>query len=122
MKWLGKLEYWLQSKNENSYGIRGIANDCSKSNLTNRMQYISVDGNSSDVLKVDFGVSQGSILGDDDDDDDDDDCFCGMVDRRKVSSLNSSRDHCQRSSPSRIINTLRAEFEPAQNLISGLVE
>ena len=29
-------------------------------------------------------------------------CFCGMVDRRKVLSLISSRDHCQRSSPLRI--------------------
>ena len=27
-------------------------------------------------------------------------CFCGMVDRRKAFSLISSRDHCQRSSPS----------------------
>ena len=30
-------------------------------------------------------------------DDDDDGLFCGMVDRRKVFSLNSSWDHCQRS-------------------------
>ena len=49
-------------------------------------------------------------------------CFCGMVDRGKVFSLISSRDHCQRSSPSRISNTPRAGFEPAQNLSSGLVE
>ena len=27
------------------------------------------------------------------------DCFCGMVDQRKVFSLISSQDHCQRSSP-----------------------
>ena len=32
-------------------------------------------------------------------------CFCGMVDRRKAFSLISSRDHCQRSSPSRISDT-----------------
>ena len=49
-------------------------------------------------------------------------CFCGMVDRRKVVSLISSRDHCQRSSPSRIFDMARAGFEPAQNLSSGLVE
>ena len=48
--------------------------------------------------------------------------FCGMVDRRKAFSLISSRDHCGRSSPSRISDTPRAGFEPAQNLISGLVE
>ena len=32
-------------------------------------------------------------------------CFCGMVDRRKAFSLISSRDHCQRSSPTRISDT-----------------
>ena len=37
-------------------------------------------------------------------------CFCGMVDRRKVFSLISSRDHCQRSSLSRISDTPRAGF------------
>ena len=49
-------------------------------------------------------------------------CFCGMVDWRKAFSLISSWDHCQRSSPSRISDTPRAGFEPAQNLSSGLVE
>ena len=49
-------------------------------------------------------------------------CFCGMVYRQKTISLISSRDHCQRSSPSRISDALRAGFEPAQNLSSGLVE
>ena len=45
-----------------------------------------------------------------------------MVDRRKVFRPISSLDHCQRSSPSRISNTPRAGFEPAQNLISSFVE
>ena len=45
-----------------------------------------------------------------------------MVDWRKAFSLNSSRDHYQISSPSRISDTPRAGFEPAQNLSSGLVE
>ena len=49
-------------------------------------------------------------------------CFCRMVDRRKAFSLISSRDHCQRYSPSRISDMPRAGFEPAQNLSSGLVE
>ena len=49
-------------------------------------------------------------------------CFCGMVDRRKAFSLISSRDHCQRSSSSRICDTPRAGFDLAQNLSSGLVE
>ena len=60
------------------------------------------------------------LLKHDDDDDDDDELFCGMVDRRKAFSLISSRDHCQRSSPSRISDTPRAGFEPAKSLSSGL--
>ena len=44
----------------------------------------------------------------DDDDDDDDELLCRMVDRGKAISLISSRDHCQRSSPSRISDTPRA--------------
>ena len=48
-------------------------------------------------------------------------CFCGMVDRRKAFSFISSRNHCQRSPPSRIADTPQAEFKPAQNLSSGLV-
>ena len=49
-------------------------------------------------------------------------CFCCMVDQRKAFSLISSRDHCQRSSPSRISDTQQAGFEPAQNLSSSFVE
>ena len=45
--------------------------------------------------------------------------FCGMIDRQKVFSLISSRNHCQRSSPWRISDMPRAGFEPAQNLSSG---
>ena len=48
--------------------------------------------------------------------------FCRMVERRKASSLISSRDHCQRFLPSQISNTSRARFEPGQNLGSGFVE
>ena len=55
-------------------------------------------------------------------DDDDDELFCGMVDQRKALNLNSSHEHCQRSSPSRISDTQRAGFEPSQSLSSGLVE
>ena len=49
-------------------------------------------------------------------------CFCGMVDRRKAFSLISSRDHCQRSSPSRISDTPEAGFEPAHIMSSGFIE
>ena len=59
---------------------------------------------------------------DDDDDDDDDELICGMVDRRNEFSLISNRDHCKRSSTSRVSDTPRAGFEPAQNLSSGFDE
>ena len=49
-------------------------------------------------------------------------CFWSMIDRRKAFSVISSRDHCQRSSSSRISNTSWARFEPAQNLSSGFVQ
>ena len=47
-------------------------------------------------------------------------CYCGKVDQRKTNSLINSRDHCQRPLPLRISLTLRAGFEPVQNLISGI--
>ena len=46
-------------------------------------------------------------------------CFCVMVHRGKTYSLYSSRDHCQRSKPSRISDTPRAGFEPALSPSSG---
>ena len=49
-------------------------------------------------------------------------CFWGIVNQRKAFSLISSRDHYQRSSPSRISDKLRAGFEPAQKLSSDFVE
>ena len=49
-------------------------------------------------------------------------CFCDMVDRREAYSLIFSRDHCQRSSSSRISDTPGAGFEPAHNLSLGFVE
>ena len=51
---------------------------------------------------------------DDDDDDDNDELFCGMVDRWNEFSLISNGDHCKRSSTSRVSDTPRAGFEPAQ--------
>ena len=52
----------------------------------------------------------------------DDEWFCGMVNRGKASSLISSRNHCQKSSPSQISDMPRERFEPVQNLSSGFVE
>ena len=50
---------------------------------------------------------------------DDDDLFLWYSWPSNTFSLISSRDHCQRSSPSRISHTPRAGFEPAQNLSLG---
>ena len=49
-------------------------------------------------------------------------CFYGMVNQRKALSLICSRHHCQRFLPAQISDTLRAGFEPAQNLSSGFAE
>ena len=49
-------------------------------------------------------------------------CFCGMFNRQKMFSFISSQNHCQRSLPSRISDTLRAGLEPAENMMSGFVE
>ena len=44
-----------------SYGIRGAANDWIRSYLTNRKQFVQVDGHSSDYMDVVCGVPQGSV-------------------------------------------------------------
>ena len=51
---LHKLEY---------YGIRGIANDWIKSYLTNRKQFVTINGFDSSTNIMKFGVPQGSVLG-----------------------------------------------------------
>ena len=53
---------------------------------------------------------------------DDDKLFRGMADRKRAFSFISSWNHCQRSSRSRIFDTQRAGFEPAQNLSSDFAE
>ena len=49
-------------------------------------------------------------------------CFCGMVDQRKAFSFISSHEHCQRSSPSQISDTLQAGFQPVHNPSLGFDE
>ena len=51
---LKKLEY---------YGIKGLANNWFKSYLSNRQQYVSINGFDSKKLPMKYGVPQGSVLG-----------------------------------------------------------
>lgn len=44
-------------------GVRGVSLDLFKSYLTNRMQYVEIDGNRSNMEVVTRGVPQGSCLG-----------------------------------------------------------
>ena len=52
----------LLSKLEH-YGIRGLANEWFKSFLSNRKQYVSINGYDSNLADVKFGGSQVSVLG-----------------------------------------------------------
>lgn len=45
------------------YGVRGTALDWFTSYLSDRNQYVSVNGHTSDHLKISCGVPQGSVLG-----------------------------------------------------------
>ena len=47
----------------NHYGIRGNANSWFQSYLTNRSQYVSIQGFESKLISVSHGVPQGSVLG-----------------------------------------------------------
>ena len=47
----------------NHYGIRGIANDWFRSYLSDRTQFVSINGFNSDCKTVKYGVPQGSVLG-----------------------------------------------------------
>ena len=46
-----------------NYGIRGPALEWFKSYLSDREQYVTVNGSSSNCLNVTYGVPQGSVLG-----------------------------------------------------------
>ncbi len=45
------------------YGITGFAYKLMKSYITNRKQYVEIDGTKSELLNISTGVPQGSILG-----------------------------------------------------------
>ena len=45
------------------YGICGVSNDWFKSDLSNRDQYVSINGYESGLAAINCGVPQGSVLG-----------------------------------------------------------
>ena len=45
------------------YGIRGISNDWFRSYLSDRLQFVSINGFNSDYKTVKYGVSQDSVIG-----------------------------------------------------------
>ncbi len=45
------------------YGVNGISFRLIESYLTNRKQYVEIDGSNYDMLSLTTGVSQGSIVG-----------------------------------------------------------
>ena len=47
----------------NHYGIRGIANDWFRSYLSDRTQFVSINGFNSDYKTVKYGLPQGSVIG-----------------------------------------------------------
>ena len=47
----------------NHYGICGVSNDWFKSYLSNRNQYVSINGYESGLAALNCGVPQGSVLG-----------------------------------------------------------
>ena len=47
----------------NHYGIRGVSSHWFKSHLSNRNQYISINGYESGLAAISCGVPQGSVLG-----------------------------------------------------------
>ena len=47
----------------NHYGIHGVSNDWFKSYLSNRSQYVSINGYDSGLTAINCGVPQGSALG-----------------------------------------------------------
>ena len=57
------VEHSILLQKMSHYGIRGTANSLFESYLSNRSQYVSINGKSSDYHVMEHGVPQGSVLG-----------------------------------------------------------
>ena len=56
-------DHEILCKNLQYYGFRGIINVWFKSHLTNRTQFVYIDGCRSSEDAISYGVPQGSMLG-----------------------------------------------------------
>ena len=57
------VDHQIQSAKLNHYGICGVSNDWFKTYLSNRNQYVSINGYESGLAALNCGVPQGSVLG-----------------------------------------------------------
>ena len=57
------VEHQILLAKLNHYGIRGFTNDWFQSYLSNRNQYVSINGFDSGLTSINCGVPQGSVLG-----------------------------------------------------------
>ena len=62
-KAFGTVSHDILLEKLDHYGIRGISNDWFRSYLSDRSQYISINGCNSDYRTIKYGVPQGSVLG-----------------------------------------------------------
>ena len=57
------IDHTILLKKMEKYGIRGIANDRFRNYLSDRMQFVEINGIQSQKVPIKIGVPQGSILG-----------------------------------------------------------
>ncbi len=57
------LDHTLLLEKLKHYGFAGVAYKLMKSYITNRKQYVEIDGTKSKLLNISTGVPQSSILG-----------------------------------------------------------